>query len=209
MLYIEGWEELFINYQTQFILIRETLMRRVNEEGVSIVPKPMDILNPFRYCSFRDVKVVVLGESPYRDRANGLAFAVNELPLTQSLRVLCDWLGRDTIDVTLKSWTNQGVLLLNSIPTMETGKKQLAHRVLWESFIRGCINMCSSKSNIAFLLLGSVPAEYEDSIIGNNLVIKEMHPVYFARMGIKCNKIDIFDVINEYLINNGKSQIEF
>lgn len=207
---IVGWDDLFISYQREYRHIVDVLTRRSKEPRVTIVPDLLRVLDPFRLCSFSDLKLVILGQDPYKTNSTGLAFSTDDGSITPSLKVISSWLNVNNFDGNLTRWAIQGVLLLNSIPTMETNPHPIPHRTLWESFIRGCLSICSSKHNVAFLLLGSVAAEYEDSIDDDkNLVIKLDHPAHFARMRKYDCKTDVFNKINDYLAVNNRGTIDF
>jgi len=198
-----------MTYQRDYSHIVYVLTRRSKEQGVIIVPDLLRVLDPFRLCSYNAVRLVILGQDPYKSNATGLAFSTEDGSLTPSLRVISSWLDYKDFNGNLTRWALQGVLLLNAVPTMETSVYPIPHRTLWESFIRGCLSLCSSKTNVAFLLLGTVASDYSDSIDSdNNLVIKTEHPSYYARLGIY-EKKDIFDNINSYLSTNNKGIINF
>lgn len=209
MLGIEGWEELFIEYQRDIIHIADTLS---NNQHLKIVPPLNKVLDPFRMCPLSNVKLVILGQDPYKKGATGLPFSVDDGDnLTPSLKVICSWLGLSTMNGNLSRWAKQGVLLLNVIPTMDLDKYSPSHRTLWESFIRGCINICSRRPHIAFLVLGSVAEEYIDSIIDadERLVLVEKHPAFYARNNIYENKIYLFEEINRYIVAGHNHEIDF
>lgn len=207
---IFGWENLFIDYQREYRHIVDVVTRRSREPRVTIVPELSRVLDPFRLCSFSDLRLVILGQDPYKTNATGLAFSTDDGTITPSLKVISSWLDAKNFDGNLTRWALQGVLLINCIPTMETNPQPISHRTIWESFIRGCLSTCSRKRYIVFLLLGSVAAEYEDSIDDeNNLVIKLDHPSYLARIRNYDSKIDIFNNINKYLSNNYRGTIDF
>lgn len=211
MLGVVGWEELFIEYQREILYINDILSRRCFVENIPITP-PLDrALDPFRVCSLSDLRLLILGQDPYKIGATGLAFSVEDSNNTPSLNVISSWLGIKSMNGNLTRWAKQGVLLLNAIPTMELCDKSISHRTLWESFIRGCLTVCSRKHHVVFLVLGSIAEEYIDSIVDveDNLVLIEKHPAYYARCNIYEDKTYLFEQINSYLSSANRGIIDF
>lgn len=143
-------------------------------EDVDFFPADHNIWKAFELTPFDEVKVVILGQDPYHTKglAHGLAFSVQPhvKPLPPSLRnVLAEYqsdLGHPrprTGD--LSDWARRGVLLLNTILTVEEGKP-LSHAGLgWEKLTYEALRSLSSeREGIVFLLWGKKAQEYKGAI---------------------------------------------
>ena len=103
----------------------------------TIYPNMYDIFNAFRFTSYEDVKVVILGQDPYINerQAHGLAFSVQEgvyppPSLINIFKLLKDDLGVERgLNGCLVNWAKQGVLLLNTTLTVEIGRASCRERV--------------------------------------------------------------------------------
>src|ERR1043166_1288835 len=89
------------------------------------------VFNAFRLCPFDKIKVVIIGQDPHHraGQAHGLCFSVNDgVPLPPSLRNIFKELENDIegfripISGNLENWAKQGVLLLNAVLTVASGK---------------------------------------------------------------------------------------
>jgi uracil-DNA glycosylase len=126
-------------------------------------PKKNEIFNALNYCSFKDTKVVIIGQDPYHNfgQANGLCFSVNKgIEIPPSLKNIFKELKSDIGIKThnngdLSSWAKQGVLLLNTVLTIEANKAGSHKNKGWELFTDTIIKTISnSNNNIIFLLWG-------------------------------------------------------
>ncbi len=151
-----------------------------------IFPHPKNIFKAFELTPVNDVKVVILGQDPYHgpNQAHGLAFSVQEdIKIPPSLSNIYKEL-YDDLNIPIKrsgnleSWANQGVLLLNSVLTVESGKANSHKNIGWEKFTESVISLISKKKGIlVFLLWGSYAHKKEDFIESNNhLILKSVHP---------------------------------
>lgn len=188
------------------------------KKGKVIYPLEENILEAFRLTPFKSVKVVIIGQDPYhgKDQAHGLAFSVQKgvkIPpsLVNIFKELKDDLGLDIPkDGLLKSWAQQGVLLLNTVLTVEEGLAGSHHKKGWEQFTDKVIEVLNTeKKNIVYILWGS-PAQKKASHVNpiNNLILKSVHPsplsVYRGFIGSKP-----FSTTNSYLIKHGISEINW
>ena len=151
-----------------------------------IFPHPKNIFKAFELTPVNDVKVVILGQDPYHgaNQAHGLAFSVQEnIKIPPSLNNIYKEL-YDDLNIPIKrsgnleSWAKQGVLLLNSVLTVESGKANSHKNIGWEKFTESVISLISKKKGIlVFLLWGSYAHKKEDFIESNNhLILKSVHP---------------------------------
>ena len=133
---------------------------KVNSCGYSIssdievvIPKKEDIFAAFKYTNYDDVRVVLLGQDPYHgpNQAEGLAFSVsNSVIKPPSLKNIFKELESDLkIQFpelnSLKPWTKQGVLLLNSVLTVEEHKPASHKNRGWETFTDEVIKKINEK----------------------------------------------------------------
>jgi uracil-DNA glycosylase len=131
--------------------------------GKKICPAPDERFRAFLLTPIERVKVVILGQDPYHGdgQANGLAFSVSkDSPIPPSLKNIYKELYEDLGIALLKagdlsSWASQGVLLLNTILTVEEGKP-LSHKDLgWQKIISLYLEeLLSTKKPLAICLWG-------------------------------------------------------
>jgi uracil-DNA glycosylase len=157
------------------------------EKPQQIFPKGAQIFRAFDACPFHQVKVVVLGQDPYptKGHAHGLCFSVepNVRPLPKSLNNIFKELQADLgvpfpENGNLIAWAQQGVLLLNSVLTVEEGLPDSHKNFGWETFTDAVIAQINAqKNNVVFILWGAKAAQ-KASFIDNSkhLILKSVHP---------------------------------
>nr|WP_278990664.1 uracil-DNA glycosylase [Plesiomonas shigelloides] len=133
--------------------------------GKEIYPPEHDVFNAFRYTPFEQVKVVILGQDPYHgpNQAHGLCFSVlPEVPVPPSLVNMYKELAQDIAGFQipqhgyLKSWADQGVLLLNTVLTVERGQAHSHAKLGWETFTDRVIAAVNEhRQGVVFLLWGA------------------------------------------------------
>lgn len=187
--------------------------------GKIIYPPNEDIFNAFRFTPFSGVKVVILGQDPYhgQNQANGLAFSVQpNIPFPPSLKNIYKSLSNDLPDFKiptqgcLTSWAKQGVLLLNSILTVEQGKAHSHAKIGWAEFTDKVIEEINQRlSGIVFLLWGN-EAQKKGQYIDDkkHFILKSSHPSPLSvhRGFLECHH---FSKTNQYLIEHGKAPIDW
>ena len=178
-------------------------------------PKYENIFNALRLTDYDEVKVVILGQDPYHGEgeAMGLSFSVpNNIKRPPSLVNILKELENDlnikkeTNDLT--GWANQGVLLLNSIMSVEKDKP-LSHKGKgWEEFTDNIIKYLNNrKEPMLFVLWGSY-ARSKKEFITNHPTIESVHPSPLsANRGFMGSKP--FSKINSFLINNNYKLIDW
>lgn len=182
----------------------------------TIFPLEQNIFNAFIYTPFKSVKVVILGQDPYHGEkeAHGLSFSVREgvkMPpsLANIFKELEDDLGIKRTKTDLSDWAYQGVLLLNSILTVEKDKP-LSHSFLnWEKFTDAVIKKLSDRGSVIFVLWGSF-ARNKKVLINTqkNYIIESVHPsplsCYRGFFGSKP-----FSKVNNILKKEGLEEIKW
>lgn len=163
------------------------LVKFLNEECKKkvIYPKNSDLFKALKETSYKDVKVVILGQDPYHgeNEANGLCFSVNHgvrtPPSLQNIfKELKNDLGIVRNDTDLSDWAKQGILLLNTILTVEKDKA-FSHRDKgWEIFTDEIIKKLNEKDDpIVFVLWGSA-AKSKKALLTNKThkIVESAHP---------------------------------
>ncbi len=165
--------------------LRQLLMQE-KLSGKVIFPHSSLWFNALNTTPFESVKVVILGQDPYPTpgHAHGLCFSVKPdiKPLAKSLvniyKELADDLDIHNSNGCLQSWAEQGVLLLNSVLTVESGKPNSHQGKGWEEFTDAIIKQLNqSEQPIIFVLWGAY-AQKKGSIINTakHSIIKSPHP---------------------------------
>ena len=149
-------------------------------------PNKEEIFAAFNYCSFNDLKVVIIGQDPYhgKKQANGLCFSVHEdVTHPPSLKNIFKEIETDLettypVSGDLSRWATQGVLLLNATLTVREGEAGSHQQKGWETFTDTVIKKISKKKeDVVFLLWGKF-AEKKGSIIDikKHTIFKAPHP---------------------------------
>lgn len=197
------------------------LLQRVKtaRQQYTIYPPEEDVFNAFRYTEFGDVKVVILGQDPYHGpgQAHGLAFSVREgIALPPSLKNIYKELEGDIPGFQipmygyLKKWSDQGVLLLNTVLTVQEGMANSHASWGWETFTDSVIRALNEhREGLVFLLWGS-HAQRKGAFIDTNkhLVLRSVHPSPLSahRGFFGCRH---FSKTNAYLLAKGKKEIDW
>jgi uracil-DNA glycosylase len=165
-----------------------SLEKKVEEAYASSIcfPPKQKIFEAFALISPKDVRVVILGQDPFHGQgeANGLAFSVQQgIKMPPSLRNIFKELESEYgIDLTrttdLTAWAEQGVLLLNSVLTVEKDKAGSHSKWGWEEFTNAAIQFISKESDhVVFILWGDY-ARKKNVLIDHNkhAIIESPHP---------------------------------
>ena len=183
----------------------------------NVFPSYNNIFNALRYTDYDKVKVVILGQDPYHGdgEAHGLSFSVQEgikrpPSLNNIFKELQNDLGIIRIKNDLSDWAEQGVLLLNSIMTVERNKP-LSHKDKgWEIFTDMIIQKLNErKIPVIFVLWGSYAKSKKIYITNpNHYIIESVHPSPLsASRGFFGSKP--FSKINQILKQNGLQEINW
>lgn len=198
----------------------KNIVKFINKEykEKTIFPPKSRILRALSLTDYDKVKVVILGQDPYHGvgEANGLAFAVSDgIKLPPSLqniyKELESDLGIPRANVgNLECWAREGVLLLNSVLTVEKDKAASHKSVGWEQFTDAIIKKLNEKDTpIVFILWGNFAKSKKVLITNpNHYIIESTHPSPFsARYGFFGSKP--FSKTNAYLKEKGVSEIDW
>jgi len=213
----EGWENILFEQFNKNYFKRLEYKISMDYQSSKCYPDKNNIFKAFNLCQFDKLKVVIIGQDPYHgfNEANGLAFSVNkEIKTPPSLKNILKEVKTDVgktliKDGDLSTWANQGVLLLNSILTVQENKP-MSHKDLgWEIFTNQVIKIiCEKLKNIVFLLWGN-NAKNKIRFIEkkNNFILLSGHPSPLsANRGFWFNNRH-FSKANNYLISKKKNPI--
>lgn len=184
----------------------------------TIFPPKSEIFNALKLSSYRDTKVLILGQDPYYNpgQANGLAFSVKEgVKIPPSLKNIYKELEADLeIPIadtgSLISWAKQGVLLLNTSLTVEEKKPNSHKNIGWQIFTDAIIKILNDKESPCVFILWGNHAIAKEKFITNpkHLIIKSSHPSPLsARRGFFGSKV--FSRTNQYLKENKEKEINW
>lgn len=184
-------------------------------------PQFEDIFNCLKIIKPKDVKVIIIGQDPYikEQQAIGLAFAVKDgLTIPPSLRNIYKEILREyDINKQLKEYnkhgdlsilSNEGVLLLNSILTVERNKSNSHKGIGWEQFTIAIIKAIDKNNNCVFLGFGNNAKEVIIKHVkyNNYLLFGHPSPLNTTNPFIGC---DCFRVCNEVLTKKGLSVVNW
>lgn len=154
--------------------------------GKQIYPEQSKIFDALKLTSFEQVKVVILGQDPYHGpgQAEGLSFSVPAgIPHPPSLQNIFKELQQDLGIAypktgSLRPWAQQGVLLLNTILTVEGGKAQSHQNLGWQNFTDRLIQQLNQhRQGLVFLLWGSHAQKKQELIdASQHFILKSPHP---------------------------------
>ena len=176
------------------------------------------MFNALKYTPYSKVKAVILGQDPYhgKGQAHGLSFSVLEgIPKPPSLKNIFKEL-YDDLNIkepphgNLTKWAKEGVLLLNSVLTVEAGKPTSHANIGWEIFTDHIISLINQKDTPVVFLLWGTYAKQKKELITNphHLIIESAHPSpYSANYGFLGSKP--FSKTNAFLQANGLDPIDW
>ena len=183
----------------------------------TIYPKSIDLFKALKLTDYDDVSVVILGQDPYHGdgEANGLCFSVNhgiQIPpsLKNIFKELKSDLNIERTDTDLSDWAKQGVLLLNTVLTVEKDKA-FSHRGKgWEIFTDKIIEELNEREDpIVFVLWGNA-ARSKKVLLTNkkHMVVESAHPSPLSyNRGFKDSKP--FSKVNLMLKSVNKEEIKW
>ena len=160
-------------------------VKHAYETGV-VYPPANDIFNAFEFTPLSIVKAVILGQDPYHGpgQAHGLCFSVRpsvEIPpsLVNIYQELHDDLGcRIPNNGYLKKWADQGVLLLNTVLTVQAHRAGSHRGIGWEEFTDAAIRVLNDIDRPMVFILWGRPAQMKKPMLTNpnHLILEAPHP---------------------------------
>ncbi|MFI3378733.1 uracil-DNA glycosylase [Mammaliicoccus sciuri] len=211
------WQQIFHKIKSEHdFSVMESFLEEAYKSK-TIYPDRENIYQAFDLTPLDHVKVVILGQDPYHgpNQAHGLAFSVQpDAKFPPSLRniykELEDDIGCKRTTPHLQDWAKEGVLLLNTVLTVEAHQAHSHKNIGWEIFTDEIIKHVSSElEDVVFILWGK-PAQSKIKLIDTERhhIIQSVHPsplsAYRGFFGSKP-----FSKTNEYLIASGKEPINW
>ena len=183
---------------------------------VRVFPEEKNVFNALELTPFESVKVVILGQDPYHGfgQAHGLSFSVQKgIPLPPSLRNIYKELQEDIggelpTEGDLSHWAKQGVLLLNTVLTVEEGNANSHKGMGWEKLTNRLIESLNELKHPVIFILWGKPAQDKEKLITNpnHVILKAPHPSPLsANRGFFGSKP--FSRVNDILIQQGQTPI--
>ena len=191
---------------------------KVAYQSETIYPPRHRVFEAFARCPYDQLKVVILGQDPYHQpgQAHGLAFSVPKgIDIPPSLRNIFQELNHDVgcpipNSGDLSAWANQGVLLLNSLLSVQAGQP-LSHKDWgWVEFTDRVLKQCNAHPRpLVFILWGKTAQAKRDLITdGRHLILSAPHPsplsAYQGFFGSRP-----FTQVNDFLVKNGQKTIQW
>ncbi|WP_439425085.1 uracil-DNA glycosylase [Oenococcus alcoholitolerans] len=192
-------------------------LNRAYEGPVEVYPPADKIFAAMLYTSLAQTKVIIVGQDPYHEKgqAQGLSFSVpDDFPAPSSLKnihkeIESD-LGQKRQSHDLIPWAKQGVLLLNSVLTVEEHKANSHAGVIWEHFTDSVIQLASAHPTPKVFILWGNFARKKSSLIDTrkDLIIQSAHP-----SGLSANRGFFgsrpFSRCNDWLESKGREPIDW
>ncbi|OYZ21725.1 MAG: uracil-DNA glycosylase [Bdellovibrio sp. 28-41-41] len=205
-------------FKSDYMTNLKSFLQAEIKKNKTIFPNGPNYFEALNRTDFDKVKVVILGQDPYHGegQAHGLSFSVPKgvrpppslLNIFKEIRT--DLNKEPSVKDDLSSWADQGVLLLNSVLTVEMGKPASHQGRGWETFTDKIIHALNDqREGLVFILWGAY-AQKKGAFIdrSKHFVIESVHPSPLsAHRGFMGSKP--FSKANAYLKKNGKSEINW
>lgn len=217
---LEGsWKQrLHPEFDKSYMQSLKAFLLSEKKKGRTIYPPSDECFNALNSLPFDKVKVVILGQDPYHGdgQAHGLSFSVpDNVAFPPSLKNIFKEISSDIGVFTassgcLQCWADQGVLLLNSVLTVERGMAASHQGKGWETFTDAIIrHLDEERQGLVFLLWGSY-AQRKGRFINRekHLVLDAPHPSPLSayRGFFGCRH---FSKANDYLVLQGKAPVNW
>ena len=215
----ESWkEQLAEEFSRPYFEQLVTFVRNEYMSGTPVYPPAKLIFNAFDHCPFNNVKVVILGQDPYHEegQAHGMCFSV--LPgvdIPPSLKNIYKEIEAEYGFVPpnhgcLVSWSNQGVLLLNTTLTVREHQANSHSKFGWQKFTDRIIQEVNKQEKPVVFILWGGNARSKKAFIDSSkhLVLESAHPSPLsAWQGFFGN--NHFKKTNEFLKLHGREEINW
>ena len=212
------WDEILKDEfkKPYYLKLRQFLKEEYSTK--TVYPNMHNIFTALKASSFKDTKVVILGQDPYHEpnQAHGLCFSVlKPVPPPPSLQNIYKELADDIgfkipNHGELTKWAEQGVLMLNTVLTVRRGQANSHKGMGWEVFTDRVISELNKKQTPVIFLLWGSPARQKAQIIDNPIHIKltcpHPSPLSAYRGFFGCKH---FSKTNELLMKNGMTPIDW
>lgn len=215
----ESWKApLAAEFSSPYMAELKAFLLEQKQEGRRIFPKGAEYFRALDLTPLDEVRVVILGQDPYHGegQAHGLCFSVQpgvRIPpsLVNIYKEMQEDLGIPPArHGFLEHWAKQGVLLLNSVLTVEMGRAASHQGKGWERFTDAVIRAVNEQEKpVVFILWGSY-AQKKASFVDRNrhLVLRSPHPSPLsAHNGFFGTRP--FSKANEFLEKHGRKPIDW
>ncbi|MBL4764892.1 MAG: uracil-DNA glycosylase [Colwellia sp.] len=222
------WQQIIAQakQQSYYCQLQEDIAQQ-RAQGITIFPEKKDVFRAFEFCDLAEVKVVILGQDPYhgvgkgdychQPQAHGLAFSVTtHIKVPPSLVNIYKELSTDIDGFNtpthgnLTSWAKQGVLLLNTVLTVQQGKAHSHAKLGWERFTDDIIAQINQHNTGCVFILWGAHAQKKGRNIdeSKHLVLNGPHPSPLSayRGFFGCQH---FSSANAWLSQKGKQEINW
>ena len=209
-----GWHNLLKGFllSQNFTNIFKTLEELVNDDK-RFTPPLKEVFRAFTECPLDKLKVIVVGQDPYPQLgvADGISFSCSkkdkkEASLRYIHKAIAETVYNNDVDFEslsndLSTWSNQGVLMLNTALTTEVGKIG-KHMDIWKPFIAYLFDMLNHRDHeYVFVFLGK-KAQYFEELVDDirHFILRTSHPAsaaYAKEKTWNCN--DVFNEVNNLL----------
>lgn len=212
------WKNILNNETNKDYFKQLTQFLETEYSTQTIFPAKNNIFSALEATSYENTQVVILGQDPYHgdNQAHGLSFSV--LPgekIPPSLRNMYKELANDLNMAEpssgyLMPWANQGILLLNTVLTVQKGKANSHKNKGWEIFTNQIIEQLNLREDPIIFVLWGKPAQQKKTMIDTNkhFVVEAPHPsplsAYRGFFGSKP-----YSTINQILTQQGKKTINW
>ena len=212
------WNEILAEeMQKDYFQELQAFVQKRREE-VRVFPEEKNVFRALELTPFESVKVVILGQDPYHGfgQAHGLSFSVQKgISLPPSLKNNYKELQEDIggglpTEGDLSHWAKQGVLLLNTVLTVEEGNANSHKGMGWERLTNRLIESLNELNHPVIFILWGKPAQDKEKLITNpsHVILKAPHPsplsAYRGFFGSKP-----FSKVNEMLIQQEQTPIRW
>lgn len=205
-------------FEKEYMVQLKSFLKSQATQKKVVYPADSEYFAAFNLTPLQNVKVVIVGQDPYHGpgQAHGLSFSVQRgVRIPPSLKNIFKELKLDLNieapkngDLTL--WAEQGVLLLNSVLTVEDGLAASHQKKGWEQFTDRVIHLLNEeRENIVYILWGA-SAQKKASFVDRkkNLVLESVHPSPLSsHRGFFGSKP--FSKANKYLVAQGLEPIDW
>ena len=199
-------------YKELYLKIKEEYSKHV------VFPPSDEIFSAFELTPLSEVKVVIIGQDPYHNigQAHGLCFSVKpDVAIPPSLVNIYKELESDLgcyvpNNGYLVKWAKQGVLLLNTVLTVQAHQANSHRGIGWEEFTNAAISVLNEQDRPIVYILWGAPAQTKKKMLNNpkHLILEAPHPsplsAYRGFFGSKP-----FSKTNEFLEKNGLAPIDW
>ncbi|MAZ43808.1 MAG: uracil-DNA glycosylase [Legionellales bacterium] len=211
-------EQIGEEFDKPYMKALRAFLQSEKKAGKTLYPPSKDIFNALNFTPFEKVKVIILGQDPYHgpNQAHGLCFSVQPtvrpppslVNIYKELASDCNV--RPPGHGSLIQWTTQGVLLLNSVLTVEKAQAASHQGKGWETFTDAIIERLNAeREHCVFILWGSY-AQKKGRVIdeSKHCVIRSVHPSPLsAHRGFFGSRP--FSQANAYLLKTGQQPIDW